>query len=161
MNATTPVNNAENGVKVMVFGNNPAEMSTFLTPLNRFEGAKFVTDFYFNLKYKYLRIQSLIPEYILIDDCYPRDQIKRFIKKIRRNVRTQEIPIAILKTRNIPLPFTGVQDYLLKDSFSPERLLYAIRNSRNIRKAQVILYKTYKRSRRQYSILMKFFKKIL
>jgi hypothetical protein len=44
----------------------------------------------------------------------------------------------------------GIQDFFLKESFSAERLFYAIPNSRKIRRAQIILYKTYKRSRRHY-----------
>jgi hypothetical protein len=141
-------------VNVMMFGNNPAEMSVFLTSLSDFAEAKFITNFYFNLRYRSLRINEAMPEYIVIDDCYPVDQISKFIRKVRRNFKTHSIPVAILKTKNTPILINDVQDYLLKESLTPERLLHAVRNSRNIRMTQIILYKTYKRSKKHYSKLM-------
>jgi hypothetical protein len=147
-------------VNVMMFGNNPAELSKYLINLSNFQEARFNTNFNFNLRFRHLRLQNLVPEYIVIDDCYPIDQIRKFVRRMRRNVKTHAIPVAILKTSNTPIFITDVQDFLLKESFTPDRLLHAVRNSRNIRKAQVILYMTYKRSRRQYSRLINSIKKL-
>jgi hypothetical protein len=138
-------------VNVMMFGNNPAEMSVLLTSLSDFKDANFKTDFYFNLRFRNLRITEEKPEYIVIDDSYSIDQIKKFIRRVRRNFKTHSIPVAILKTNNTQILLDDVQDYLLKETLTPDRLLHAVRNSRNIRMAQVILYKTYKQSKRHYA----------
>ncbi len=155
---TLPGNNEY--LNVTMFCNNPAEMSAYLNSLSQFEDAKFITDFNFNLRYGYLRMKPRKPEYILIDDFFSREQIRKFIRKVRKNVKTQQIPVAILKSRNTQLIVGDVQDYILKDSFTPERLFHAIRNSRNIRKAQIILYKRYKKSKRLYSNLIKSVRKL-
>ncbi len=143
---------SENGdnLNVMVIGNNPAEVSGYLSRLTNFQGVKFITNCCFNLRKSFLEIRNWRPHYIMIDDYFPKEQIRKFIRRIRRNANTQEIPVAILKSNNQQMLITGVQDFLLKESFTPETLLHAIRNSRNIRKAQVILYKTYKRSKKHF-----------
>ena len=142
-------------LNVMMFCNNPAEMSEYLNSLSKFEGAKFITDFDFNLRYRNLRMLPRKPEYILIDDFFSREQIRKFIRKVRKNVKTQEIPVAILKSRNTQIIVSDVQDFILKDNFTPERLFHAMRNSRNVRKAQIILYRRYKKSKRLYSNIIK------
>ena len=143
-------------VNVMLIGNNPAEVSGYLSKLSNFKGVRFITTCCFNLRKSFMEIRNWKPHYIVIDDYFPRNQIRKFIRRIRRNVNTQEIPVAILKSSNRSILIKGVQDYLLKDSFTPERLYHAIRNSRNIRKAQVILYMTYKRSKRNFRKIRQF-----
>ena len=144
------ISDPNDNLNVILIGNNPLELSGYLSKLSNFKGVRFITSFRFNLMKSLMDIRNWKPHYIVIDDYFPSDQIRKFIRRIRNNVETQEIPVAILKSSNRHLPVTGVQDFLLKENFSAERLLNAIRNSRNIRKAQVILYKTYKRSRRHF-----------
>lgn len=149
-------NNPDN-LNVMVIGNNPAELSGYLKKLSSFQGVRFITGFCFNLRKSMMEIRNWNPQYIVIDDCFSREQIRKFIRRIRRNVKTQEIPVALLKSNNKHILIPDIQDYLLKENFTPERLLHAIRNSRNMRKAQVILYRTYKRSKRNFKKLREFF----
>jgi hypothetical protein len=146
---------SDDRLNVMMFSNNPAEMSVYMNNLSNFKGAKFNPHFHFSLRYRYLRMLAMKPAYILIDDFFSREQIRKFIRKVRRNIKTQEIPVAILKSRNTQFYVDDVQDYILKDGFTPERLFHSVRNSRNIRKAQIILYKTYKKSKKQYLSIIK------
>ena len=151
------VSDPNDNLNVILIGNNPSELSGYLSKLSNFQGVRFITSFRFNLMKSLMEIRKWKPHYIVIDDYFPTRQIRKFVKRIRRNVETQEIPVAILKSNNRHLPVTGVQDFLLKENFSAERLFNAIRNSRNIRKAQIILYKTCKRSRKH---ILKFRKSV-
>ncbi len=147
-------------LNVMVIGNNPAEVSSYLSRLTSFQGVKFITNCCFNLRKSFFEIRNWRPHYIVIDDYFPTEQIRKFIRRIRRNANTQEIPVAILKSNNRQMLISGVQDYLLKENFTPEMLVHAIRNSRNIRKAQVILYKTYKRSKKHFKKIRESFNRL-
>ena len=151
------VSDPNDNLNVILIGNNPSELSGYLSKLSNFQGVRFITSFRFNLMKSLMEIRKWKPHYIVIDDYFPTRQIRKFVKHIRQNVETQEIPVAILKSNNRHLPVTGVQDFLLKENFSAERLFNAIRNSRNIRKAQIILYKTCKRSRKH---ILKFRKSV-
>jgi DNA-binding response OmpR family regulator len=144
----------DKGYNVLIVGNNPKELAGFYINLISFEKMNFFTDVSFDLTESLAVALKNRPNYILLDDCYPAKQLKKFISRIRNNNRTQHIPVGILKTSNkSQILVNGIQDFFLKDSFSAERLFYAIRNSRKIRRAQIILYKTYKRSRRHYQNL--------
>ena len=124
--------------------------------LTKYGKINFIAEVGFDLMDSLSKVFKNRPSYILLDDCYPVVQIKRFIRRIRRNSKTEDIPIAILKSSNRNhLRVEGIQDFFLKDNFSAERLFYAIKNSRKIRRTQVILYKSYKRSRRHYSTIMR------
>ena len=134
----------------MMIGNNPAELSGYQYHLSQFEPVRFKTNFAFNLRRSFFEVRTWQPQYILIDDNFPSDQIRKFIRRVRKNVKTQAIPVALLKSSNRHLLISGIQDYFLKDNFNAERLYSAVRNSRNIRMAQVILYRSYKRGKRQF-----------
>jgi len=139
------------GYNVLIVGNNPKELANFYINLINFDRTNFFTDVSFDLKESMSVALRTRPNYILLDDCYPAKQIRKFISRIRNNNKTQDIPVGILKSSNkSQVLVSGIQDFFLKENFSAERLFYAISNSRKIRRAQIILYKTYKRSRRQY-----------
>ena len=143
------------GYNVLIVGNNPKEMAGFYINLINFEKINFFTDVSFDLTESISVALKNRPNYILLDDCYPAKQLKKFINRIRNNNKTQDIPVGILKSSNkTHILVSGIQDFFLKDNFSAERLFYAIGNSRKIRRAQIILYKTYKRSRRHYQNLL-------
>jgi len=142
------------GFNVLIVGNNPKELANFYINLINFDRINFLTDVSFDLKESISVALKNKPNYILLDDCYPAKQLRKFINRIRNNNKTQDIPVGILKSSNKShILVSGIQDFFLKDNFSAERLFYAIPNSRKIRRAQIILYKTYKRSRRQYQNL--------
>ncbi len=139
------------GYNILLVGNNPKELADFYLNLVNFNKTEFFTDVSFDLKESVTLAFRKRPHYILLDDCYPAKSIRKFIKKIRNNSRTQDIPVAILKSSNkSQIIVNDIQDFFLKESFNAERLFHSIRNSRKFRKAQVILYKTYKRSKSQY-----------
>lgn len=139
------------GYNVLIVGNNPKELANFYINLINFDRINFFTDVSFDLKESISMALRNKPNYILLDDCYPAKKIRKFISRIRNNNKTHDIPVGILKSSNkSQVLVNGIQDFFLKESFSAERLFYAIPNSRKIRRAQIILYKTYKRSRRHY-----------
>lgn len=144
---------------VFLVGNNPQEISSMKKDLSKFHKMDFIADVGFDLRDSLSKILELKPSYILLDDCYPVVQVKKFIRRIRNNRKTEEIPIALLKSSNKYVRVEGVQDFFLKDNFSAERLFYAIRNSKKIRRTQIVFYKSYKKSRRHYQSLMAYLKK--
>ncbi len=139
------------GFNVLMVGNNPKELANFYINLIKFDKINYLTDVSFDLKESMGVILKRKPNYILLDDSYPVKQIRKFIKRIRNNNKTQDIPVGILKSSNKShILVDGIQDFFLKDNFSGERLFYSIKNSRKIRRTQIILYRTYKKSRKQY-----------
>ena len=150
------------GYNVLIVGNNPKEIANFCINLINFDKINFFTDVSFDLKESLSVALKNRPNYILLDDCFPAKQLKKFISRIRQNNKTQDIPVGLLKSSNkTQILVNGIQDFFLKDNFSAERLFYAISNSRKIRRAQIILYKAYKRSRRHYQNISDNVKKFL
>ena len=97
------------------------------------------------------------PNYIFLDDGYPSRQLQKFINRLRRQAVTKDIPVAILKSSNrSQLLINGIQDFLLKENFSAEKVFSAIVNSRKIKRTQRLLFKSFIRTRnRYYSISMR------
>lgn len=146
------ISESSNRYNVFLIGNNPQEISSMEHNLAKYGKMNFIAEVGFDLMDSLSKVFKKRPSYILLDDCYPVVQIKKFIRRIRRNSMTEDIPIAILKSSNKHhIRVEGIQDFFLKDNFSADRLFYAIKNSRKIRRTQIILYKSYKRSRRHYS----------
>lgn len=135
---------------VFLIGNNPQEISCMEHNISKFHKMDIIAEVGFDLRDSLHKVLRLEPSYILLDDCYPVAQIKKFIRRIRNNTKTKNIPIALLKSSNRSVRVDGIQDFLLKENFSAERLFYAIRNSRKIRRTQILLYKSYKKSRHHY-----------
>lgn len=146
---------------VFLIGNNPQEMSSMENNISKYHKMDFIADVGFDLRDSLSEVFKHRPSYILLDDCYPVVQIKKFIRRIRNNPKTEGIPIALLKSSNQYVRVDGIQDFFLKDNFSAERLFYAIRNSRKIRRTQIVLYKSYKKSRRHFQSFKANLKKLL
>lgn len=139
---------------VLLIGNNPQELSGMEHNISSYHKTRFMAEVSFDLKDSFTRIFKSKPSYILLDDCYPVVQLKNFIHRLRSNQNTYDIPIALLKSSNKShISVDGIQDFILKDNFSPERLLFAIKNSRRIRRTHIILYKTFKKSRKHLDVL--------
>jgi len=148
-----------NRYNIFLIGNNPQEMSSMEHNLTQYNKMNFIAEVGFDLRDSIAKVFKNKPSYILLDDFYPVLQIKKFIKRIRQNSKTQNIPIALLKSsNNYHVRVDGIQDFFLKDNFSADRLFYAIKNSRKIRRTQIVLYKSYKKSRRQYQTFIYFLK---
>ena len=146
----------KNQFNVMLIGNNPKELSDYSASLINEKKIRFVTDVSFDLTKSIQKIVQNKPGYILVDDLLGIQALKKFISELRSKSKTEEIPIALLKSSNKRLLLiSGIQDYLLKDNFSAERLYYSIMNSRKIRRTQIFLYKTYKKSIKHYNVLLK------
>lgn len=145
---------------VMLIGNNPKELADYNSSLINEKKFRFVTDVSFDLMESIQSIFRNKPVYILVDDGLGIHALRKFIGEIRSKSKTKEIPIALLKSSNKrQLLISGIQDYLLKDNFSAERLYYSIMNSRKIRRTQIFLYKTYKKSKKNYNGIFKSIRK--
>jgi len=145
---------SDTGYNVILVGNNPQELSGMEHNITSYHKTHFIAEVSFDLKDSANRIFKSKPNFILLDDCYPVIQLKKFIKRLRNNQDTYDIPIALLKSSNKShILVDGIQDFILKENFSPERLLSAIKNSRRIRRTQIILYKTFKKSRKQFQFI--------
>ena len=142
---------------IHLVGNNPGELSVLNNRLLRFPKANLRAEVSFDLQDGVKEIARTKPSYIFIDDCFPIVQLQKFIHRLKRNSMTRDIPVALLKTSNrSQLLLSGVQDFLLKDTFSGEKVFNAILNSRKIKRTQRLLYKSFIRTRnRYYSISMK------
>ena len=113
------MNQTENSDRYNVFliGNNPHEISTMESNLSKFHKMDFIADVGFDLRDSLSMVLKKKPNYILLDDCYPVVQVRRFIQRIRNNRQTEEIPIALLKSSNRHVRIDGIQDFFLKDNF--------------------------------------------
>ena len=138
---------------IFLIGNNPQEISTMESNLSKYHRMDFIADVGFDLRDSLSKVFKQKPNYILLDDCYPLIQVRRFIQRIRNNRQTEEIPIALLKSSNRHVRIDGIQDFFLKDNFSADRLFHGIKNSRKIRRTQIVLYRLNKKRRRQYQNL--------
>jgi len=136
---------------IHLVGNNPGELSAMNNRLSGFTKANLRADVSFDLHDGVKKITKSKPNYILLDDCYPITQLQKFIDRIRSNSMTRDIPVALLKTSNkSQLLLYGVQDFLLKDSFTGDKVLSAIVNSRKIKRTQRLLYRSFIRTRNRY-----------
>ena len=109
------ITESSNRYNVFLIGNNPQEMSLMETNLSKFNEINFIAEVGFDLRRSINRVFKTNPSYILLDDCYPVKQLKKFIKRIRQNSKTQNTPIAILKSSNKHhLRVDDIQDFFLK-----------------------------------------------
>lgn len=142
---------------IHLVGNNPGELSTLNSRLSHYTKANLTADVSFDLHDGIKQIIKTRPNYILLDDCYPINQLQKFLNRMRRNSVTRDIPVALLKTSNkSQLLLNGVQDFLLKDDFTGDKVFSAIINSKKIKRTQRLLYRSFIRTRnRYYSIFQK------
>ena len=108
------------GYNVMLVGNNPQELSGLEHNLTTYHKTRIMAEVGFDLKDSIARIFKSKPNYILLDDCYPVKQLKRFIRRLRNNQDTFDIPVALLKSSNKShILVDGIQDFILKENFFP------------------------------------------
>ncbi|MFA0961731.1 hypothetical protein AB9P05_07980 [Roseivirga sp. BDSF3-8] len=96
------------------------------------------------------------PDCIIIDDSFDKNEIERMVHKVANRKRTNNASFAILKTSNYRLVATnGIQEYLLKDDLSPEKLVRSILNAMRLKKTQALLIRTYRVNKRLMKRLIK------
>jgi DNA-binding NarL/FixJ family response regulator len=129
-------------INVLLVGNNPIEMSALYEGLNNLKGkiAKVNTAFSDDDTLK--KIASESPNCIIIDDNLGLKSLKILIDKIN-HLGKEAISITLLKTKNTQEAIVGVQEYLLKESITPERIYSSLKNAIKFRKTQKYLRVTY------------------
>jgi DNA-binding NarL/FixJ family response regulator len=151
METNVELSKASEPVNVLLIGNNPIDLSRTLEKINQLRGRKVITEIAFDLRSIVERLMRFTPNFILIDDNIGRAELAQAISALTKSRKTKNIPITVLKNSNYQeaTPTAGVLDYILKQSFSPEALYSAIRNSLKFRRTQAYLYKAYRRRKGQ------------
>ena len=129
-------------INVLLVGNNPIEMSTLYDGLQTLKGkiAKVSTSFSDDDTLK--KINDDGSNCIIIDDNLGLKSLKALIDKINK-LGKEAITITLLKTKNTQETIYGVQEYLLKESLTPERLYHSLKNAIKFNKTQKYLKVKY------------------
>ena len=136
-------------MNVFVVGNNPTEIKDIYFKIGRFKNPFFKIAIAFDLRRIFRRIRRFRPASILIDDRMNRRRMNRLIKRLHRNPKTREIPVTLLKSDNQEFRIDAeIDNYVLKKNLTSENLRRTILNSRRIRRTNIYLYTSYKKSKR-------------
>lgn len=129
-------------IRVLLVGNNPIEMSTLYEGLQNLKGkiSKVSTSFSDDDTLKKIATDS--PNCIIIDDNLGLKSLKILIDKINQ-LGKEALSITLLKTKNTQEITYGVQEYLMKESLTPERIYNSLNNALRFRKTQKYLKVKY------------------
>jgi len=146
--------NTSNPVNILLIGNNPIELGKVYEQLKKASGIRFITEIAFTLSDGIKKAMNDKPSCILIDDNLDDQNIKTLTDNLNNDERTSDIPITLLKSSNYrEIIASGIQDFLLKDYLTADKLTRSILNGIKYRKTKVYLYKTYKWSKRKIAKL--------
>jgi hypothetical protein len=89
------------------------------------------------------------PDCIIVDDTFKKEQIESMVSQITNRKRTNHASFALLKSTNYGLSAAnGIQEFLLKDDLSPEKLVRTILSAMRLRQTQAYLVRTYRVNKR-------------
>jgi CheY-like chemotaxis protein len=160
MTATTTRNSGQDGshepYNVLLIGNNPMTLGSIYKKLMGLKDKRLIIDFCFDCQKSIMRALRFRPNIIFLDDNINKKLIRKFIDRINRNKRTKDIPIALLKSSNYNEVVTsGVQDYLLKENITSERLYHTMRNAGKFKRTARLLKIASRRRKRQFNYLLR------
>lgn len=122
-------------LNIFLIGNNPVDIAVIHEQLKSIKQNKVNPYFAFDLNNILSRISKTRPASIIIDDTLGIRQLTRFVKKLRRNKKTRQISIMLLKSSNHDCPVSNeVDELLLKEDISRDKLYHGIINSFKFRK---------------------------
>lgn len=126
------------GLKVLLVGNNPLEMSKVYEQLQSLK--ERITSIYisFNDKEVLQFIKKNKPNCVLIDDNYGKSSMKRLLVRLKK-MKGHAYSLTLLKTTNTSGSVFGFQDYLMKESLNPERLYISFKNALKFREKTSIM----------------------
>lgn len=116
-------------IKVLMIGNNPREMGCLSEHLRNFQWKNFNVVATFDLKQGRQLVQSLKPDYILLDAALGEKPLKSWVTQVREKKQTQNIAIAVMKDNNSQLVIPGIQDFLLKDNIVSDTFALTVLNA--------------------------------
>lgn len=142
-------------INILLVGNNPMDLGNVHRYLTKFPKRKVIIEYCFDLKESIIMALKCKPTCILLDDTYSKRIIKNFIDTINGNNRTKDIPITLLKSSNYrDIVTSGVQEYLLKENLTSERLYRTILKAIKFKRTQRILKIERRRRKRQLDKLV-------
>ncbi len=131
-------------IRVLLIGNNPIELSPIYDALNNFSKKKFKTEIAFNIHDSILKAIKFKPRCIVLDDNVERENIRTFMEQLRGDERTAAIPVTLMKNSNRSESFSaGIQDFVLKENLTTDRIARSIFNAIRYSKTQRFLFNTY------------------
>ncbi|MBK6266452.1 hypothetical protein JKA74_15510 [Marivirga sp. S37H4] len=135
-------------LRVLLVGNNPIEMSGIFNGLQTLKDKIFKIDTSFSDDDTLKKIATYDPNCIIIDDNMGLKPLKNLIDKINL-LGKEALTITLLKTTNTQEITHGVQEYLLKESVTPERIYLSLMNAIRFRKTQKYLKIKYYTGRKR------------
>lgn len=149
METNVRLSKATEPLHVLLIGNNPIDLSKTLEKLNQIHGRRIITEIAFDLRSIVERLMNFRPNFILIDDNIGKSEMSNAVNTLSKSRKTKNVPITVLKNSNYRESFgsSGIMDYVLKQNFSADTFYNMLKNSLKLRKTQLYLYKSYRKSR--------------
>jgi PleD family two-component response regulator len=117
-------------VKVLILGNNPAELATIYNNLRESRDKYYIVDVCFNLRDGLNNIIKNKPDVLLLDDNMDYDGTRKLVREIKRHAKIRDTQIILVKSSNWNYNvIDDVEDYLLKESINSEILDTTISNN--------------------------------
>lgn len=137
-----------NRLSVLLISNNPIEMSKIYEYIKKVRGRSITLNTAFSMAECVGKALRLRPDCILIDDSFSKSQIEEMVTKVNKhkNINTS---FALLKTSNYGVAAAnGIQEFMLKDDLSSEKLVRSILNAMRLKQTQNFLVRTYRVNKR-------------
>lgn len=134
---------------VLLISNNPLEMSKIYDIIRQVKDRQIRLVTAFSLSETVDKASREQPDCIIIDDSFARKEIESMVQKVTKRKRSQYASFALLKSNNYrQAAANGIQEFMLKDDLSPEKLVRSILNAMKLRKTQTYLLHTYQVNKR-------------
>lgn len=130
-------------LNILLVGNNPMEIATILDKINQVHDPKISTEIAFNLRTMLARLMEFEPHYVLMDDNIGKDELREAVNVFFRKGEPGNMPITILKNSNYQesVLTSNNLDYVLKQNFSMDLLMFGFKNFLKNRRTHVELYR--------------------
>lgn len=138
----------EESLKVLLVGNNPIEMSNIYDGLKSLQGKILQLDTSFSDEDTMKKISAVQPNCIIVDDNLGLKPLKILIDKIN-GLGKEALSITLLKSDNRQEIISGVQEYLMKEGITPDRIYHSLINAIRFRKTQKFLKLKYYTGKRR------------
>lgn len=155
MKSTVTSKQLQEPLQVLLVGNNPTELAHIYENLKKYTKRQVIIDCCFDFQQSIMKAFKSQPSCILLDDTFSKKRLKSFINRINQSNRTSDIPITLLKSDNFnSITSSGVQEYVLKEGVSSERLYRSITNAIQLKRTQRLLKVEKRKRKRQLNKLM-------
>lgn len=134
---------------IMLISNNPLEMSKLYDIVRQIKDRKINLVTAFSMSESIEKASLMRPDCIIVDDTFKKEQIESMVSQVTSRKRTNHASFALLKSNNYGIAAAnGIQEFLLKDELSPEKLVRTILSAMRLRQTQAYLVRTYRVNKR-------------